>query len=293
MGYSLKKLLIFCFIRGILLFAERAISKERYELIDEIFPNPTVKQVIFQIRFPNLFYMENKIGDFQLRIMNVFPESSLVFRRQLLFADLGPQTKIEDVPIEEISKEELGKKIWRFESNKNFILHVLSDSLNITSTHHKTYNLDNSGDKFRDIIELVVNNFLEITQIPIITRIGLRYIDVCPLPSKDNETLEAYYNSAFPLCRFNLSDASEMGFKTVIKKNGYSLIYIESLRLIEDEYKIILDFDAFAEKISPENYLNATDKLHSIISTELSKRLKNLFMNICVKHRRFVGWNWI
>ena len=47
----------------------------------EIFSNPTVKKVIFQIRFPNLFFIENKIGDFQLKIMGMFPESKLIFRR--------------------------------------------------------------------------------------------------------------------------------------------------------------------------------------------------------------------
>ena len=34
----------------------------------EIYPNPTVKRVIFQARFPNLFYLESKIGDLQLLV---------------------------------------------------------------------------------------------------------------------------------------------------------------------------------------------------------------------------------
>ena len=28
---------------------------------DEVFPNPTVKEVVFEIRFPSLFYMESRI----------------------------------------------------------------------------------------------------------------------------------------------------------------------------------------------------------------------------------------
>ena len=46
--------------------------------INEIFPKPTVTQVIFQIRFPNLFFIENKIGDLQLKIMKEFPHSKLI-----------------------------------------------------------------------------------------------------------------------------------------------------------------------------------------------------------------------
>ena len=102
--------------------------------INEVFPNPTVKQVVFQIRFPNLFYLENKIGEFQLRIIKDFPDSSLLYRRQVLFVDMGPQGKLEDIPGEE------GQKIWQFKSPHQYELNVLSDSLDVTSQFHKTYN---------------------------------------------------------------------------------------------------------------------------------------------------------
>jgi hypothetical protein len=39
--------------------------------IEEVFPNPTVKQVAFEIRFPNLFYLESKIGELQVKIMEL------------------------------------------------------------------------------------------------------------------------------------------------------------------------------------------------------------------------------
>ena len=79
--------------------------------ITEIFPNPTVKQVIFQIKFPNLFYLESKIGDFQTKILSTFPESALLFRRKIVFAELGPKGKLEELPE---SQEEQGNKIWQF-----------------------------------------------------------------------------------------------------------------------------------------------------------------------------------
>jgi hypothetical protein len=49
--------------------------------IDEVFLNPTVEKVIFQIRFSNLFYIENKIGELQIKLMSEFPDSSIVMRR--------------------------------------------------------------------------------------------------------------------------------------------------------------------------------------------------------------------
>lgn len=240
-------------------------------VIEEIFPNPTVVQVIFQIKFPNLFYMENKIGEFQLKIMEEFPKSSLLFRKQLIFADLGPKARLSD--IQQDSEEEAGKKLWQFESNKNYQLNVLSDSLDITSQYHKTYNLE-GADKFRDIIEFVLKQFFETISIPIINRIGLRYIDECPIASKDNQTFRSYYNTVFPLDRFNLADANEMDYKTIIKKDEYFLRYVESLKKIGDEYKLILDFDGFAENIASEDCLTIADKLHTIISEEYERTIK-------------------
>ncbi len=239
--------------------------------INEVFPNPTVKQVLFEIRFPNLFYMEQKIGDLQMKIMKEFPESSLLLRKQLVFADIGSEGKFENIP-SDLDKEAT-KKIWQFKSNKNYKLNVLNSSLNITSEYHKTYNLED-GHKFRDIIKFVLDNLFEITLIPIINRIGLRYIDECPVSAKDNSTFRSYYNSTFPLDRFNLAEANEMDFKTVIKKGKYYLRYIESLKKIGGDYKLILDFDGFAENINSENYLSVTDDLHVIILEEFEATIK-------------------
>ena len=92
--------------------------------IEEVFPNPTVKQVIFQIRYPNLFYIENKIGEFQLKIMGEFPESALLHRRSFTLVDIGPEVKTAEIE-SKLEKEPSGQKIWQFRSPKNFQLNVL------------------------------------------------------------------------------------------------------------------------------------------------------------------------
>ena len=254
--------------------------------INEVFPNPTVKRVIFQIRFPNLFYMENKIGDLQLKIMKEFPQSRLIYRKPIIFADIGSEVKRKSIPpdlreniLSELGEEEeTAPKIWQFKSDKDFHLNVLSDSLDITSKYHKTYSLED-GDKFRDIIKFVLDCFFEVTSIPIINRIGLRYIDECPIPSKDNDTFKSYYNSTFPLDRFDLSGADEMYFQAMVKKNEHYLRYRESLQKVEDEYKLGLDFDGFAQNIASEDYLKVTDSLHIIIREEFEKTIKEPVYN--------------
>lgn len=240
--------------------------------INEIFLNPTVKQVIFQIVFPNLFYMEKNIGEFQLKIMDEFPESTLLHRRQFTWADVGPDVKLTEIE-SKLEKEPIGQKIWQFKSPKNFQLNVMGNSLDITSSYHKTYNLE-GGDKFRDIIEPVLGKFLEVVPLTTISRVGLRYVDECPIPSKENSVFISHYDSVFPIDRFNLADANEMDFKTVVKKGNYYLRYVESLRKVQDEYKLILDFDGFAINVNPRDCLMVTDELHQLISDEYEKTIK-------------------
>jgi len=239
--------------------------------IKEIFAKPTVKQVIFQITFPNLFSIENKVGEFQTKIMKEFPESALIFQRQLFFTDIGDKEKLKD--IEDYSDKQGTLKIWRFKSKKKCTMNVSSNSLNINSEHHKTYDLE-GGTKFKDIIKFTVDCFLEITKIPIINRIGLRYINECPIPARDNEKFKSYYNTVFPLDRFNLADANEMLYKTEVRKENYNLRYIESFKKKGKKYQFILDFDASAEKISSKNYLKTTDKLHEIVNNEYGITIK-------------------
>lgn len=240
--------------------------------ITEIFQNPTVKQVIFQIRFPSLFYIESKIGELQLKIINDFPESALSFRKNIFLGNILPGGHGDSSPKETESQDV--QKIWEFRSTDGVKLNITSDSLDISSWHHKTYNLGD-GDKFRDIIESVVNSFFEVTSIPIITRIGLRYIDDCPIPDMSNDSFLTHYNSSFPLARFSLLDANEMDFKTVVKRGIHFLTYRESLRSHDDNFSLVLDFDGFSNNIKSEDCLSITDELHTIINCEFENTIKD------------------
>jgi uncharacterized protein (TIGR04255 family) len=170
--------------------------------ITEVFPNPTVKQVAFEIRFPNLFFIESKIGDLQMKIMDKFPESALLFQRQILFA-LDTE-KIEDIQ-KKVPQE--GVKIWQFNNPAlGYKLDISSSSLVISSTSHKTYNNQQSENRFRDIIAHVITPFFSLTKLPILNRVGLRYIDECPFKEKSTTTFLAHFNSCFATTRFSIED---------------------------------------------------------------------------------------
>lgn len=94
--------------------------------INEVFPNPTVKQVIFQVRFPNLFYIESRMGEFQLKVMKDFPKSSMALTRQILIAQ-GVQIP-EAAPAQSNAQPSEVGKVWNFESERLSRLHRSSPS---------------------------------------------------------------------------------------------------------------------------------------------------------------------
>jgi uncharacterized protein (TIGR04255 family) len=240
--------------------------------INEVFPNPTVKQVIFQIRFPNLFYMESRIGDYQLKIMSDFPESSLLHRREVLIANLPAEMK--NINIKDDDEHLKVKKVWRFKSPDGITLNVNTDSLDISSTVHKTYNNQKEERRFRDVIEKTVGGFLEVTEIPIITRLGLRYVDECPVPNMENGPFREHYETTFPLERFPLEDVIQLEFKSQVRRDGHFLLFKEVLVTKDEKPKYVLDFDGYAENIKAEDYLKTSDDLHLLIWDEYKSALK-------------------
>jgi len=238
----------------------------------EIFSYPTVKRVAFEIRYPNLFSIENKIGDFQEKIISQFPESQALIRRQVVFADIGPEGKLMNLPDQ--FGQDVGKKIWVFKSKDQHEISVSTNSLSITSDHHKTYNNPGSDKKFRDVIEFVINNFFQTISVPVINRIGLRYSDECPLPSKDNETLKKFYNSNLPAKRYPINDVESVYLEIITKRKNHHLIYREALVKEKETYKVILDFDGFENEVLSKDFLKIADELHEMIEEEYFNTIK-------------------
>lgn len=246
--------------------------------INEVFPNPTVKRVIFQVRFPNLFYMESRMGDFQLKVMQDFPTSSLTINRQMLIA-------------QGTSFDELGKsnpdalppeveKIWNFASPTGVELHVKSDSMDLSSTVHKTYNNPASDIRFRDSIKKAVDALLGVVAIPMFSRVGLRYIDDCPVPALENVTYRDYYNTTLALDRFGLPDVGEITHSAVVRRGGHSVRVREDLRFKDGKPCLTLDFDAFSASVPSATCMDVTDALHDLVIAEYEKTLREPVLHI-------------
>jgi uncharacterized protein (TIGR04255 family) len=240
--------------------------------IKEVFANPTVKRVIFQIRFPNLFSMERLIGDYQVKVMAEFPKSGLILQRNVLIADVGSRAKIEDI-VEDADKFAVSK-IWNFRSEKGIDLNIHNDSLDISSTLHKTYSNPREDNRFRDTIEYSVGRFLEVTQIPKLDRIGLRYIDECPVPAKETRAFREFYNTTLPLKRFPIENAMNLVFEARVERGDRRLRFIESFEDVGGKLRLTLDFDGYAEGVPAAEYLTVTDELHDLISKEYEASIR-------------------
>jgi uncharacterized protein (TIGR04255 family) len=204
--------------------------------------------------------------------MERFPTSELLLSRRFVLGPMPDSSQRKEVAEE----QDVGaiKKIWKFITESGVALNVQVDSLDISSTVHKTYKNPRGKERFRDIIEFVLHHFFDVTQIPKVNRIGLRYIDECPVKSKRNGTFRNYYNTTLPLERFPLKDAFEMAFTARSKRGRYFLTFREAISEKSGKPNLILDFDGYAENIKASDCLGVTDSLHDLISQEFEASIK-------------------
>lgn len=238
---------------------------------NEIFPNPVVKQVAFEVRFPNLFFIEAKIGEFQVLVMRDFPLSELVLRRNLMFVtapgnlpDLA--SKPEEPPID---------KIWQFRSESGMTLQVSSNNLVLTSQQHRSYHHGEGSDSFRAVIGRVIAHFIAMVKIPLVLRIGLRYINECPIFERSTNRFNECYNSILPVTRFGLDRLANADCIVVAKFERCQIRHMESLRLVEKNDQLVLDLDAWMENVPADNVVPSADVLHDVISGEFKAAIKD------------------
>jgi uncharacterized protein (TIGR04255 family) len=239
----------------------------------EIFSNPTVKEVAFEIRFPILFSVENKIGNFQELVMSEFPEAQLHYEK--IFAAVGPEPIQPSID----EKSDLARKVWVFKSGEAQEVRISSNTLTIISMQHKSYDNPNAQKKFRNFISFALENFFKLFNVPVVRRVGLRYIDHCPLPVKDNDTLTRLYNSVLPYERFPISNAESMYVEIITKRKSHNLIYREKIVAEGGKSLLILDFDGYETQVAQSDILKITDELHEMIDAEYFAIVKEPVLN--------------
>jgi len=244
----------------------------------EVFKKPTVVKVVFEIRFPQLFNIEQKISEFQLKIMDDFPLSDQLFEQPFQISPSGtpapPLTPLGNVTL-----------VWQFQNptQKTKII-VKSNRLNIISTEYKSYNHPDHP-KFRELIKNIVLKFLALVSIKKFERIGLRYIDICPLEQKTNEYFEKYYHPNFDINQFKVEDIIENLSLVRIKREPHNLLFKSGIRTDDKgNYIYFMDFDGYSFNTLNEKFLEVTDNLQQII-------YKVYFDNITEEFKNYMRGN--
>lgn len=227
----------------------------------EIFPNSPIKKVIFQIIFPNLFYLETKIPNIQVRIMEKFPDSALLIQQKFQFSEIGAEK-----PQMDENENLVNNKIWEFRSKNGDKLTISSNSLSILSENYVTYDNPEYPDAFKNIIFYVLDAFFEEIKLPILYRMGLRYINEFDIKEKTKSYYENLINTNFPLTKFDIASSVDMIFKTtyIIDNNKINLIEIMQPN-DKGENTLVLDIDAYNEQIPTEDITPKIDALHKSI----------------------------
>ena len=233
------------------------------------FAHPTVKQVIFQIRFPKLFFMQSKIGDLQLGLMQRFPKSESVVHRAVIMAQ-GTNESLQQLLKERPDDDEA--RIWKFEDAKGVVIEVKLDSLTILSTKHTSY--ANQPDPFRETLSFVTAVFFKQAPIPVVARVGLRYVDECPFPTLTNDTFSRYFDSCLPVGRFPIERGVELVCRAVCPRDGGMIRYAEAVVAKDNGHVLVVDMDAFAEHVASASVLDTADKLHQIVRREFEATIK-------------------
>jgi len=199
--------------------------------------------------------------------MDDFPKSSQIFEHAFAIDEKGIAIKDNENPIPR----------WHFEneSGKTKIT-IHSNKLNIISNEYKSYNHP-SEKKFRDIIEKIVTLFIKQVPIKNFTRLGIRYIDHCPLEKLENEYFKNFYTPLFDIDRYKLEDILENRMLFRVRKNDYQLLFQSAIREIDDSYKYIIDFDGYAINVEASNFINVTDDLKRLIKKEFFSNITENF----------------
>jgi uncharacterized protein (TIGR04255 family) len=131
---------------------------------------PPLSEVVFEINFPRLFAVENRIADYQQLLLGMYPNSAdefVLYLPPALAIGKGPKPEGNLTPVRSfVFENETSSRVVRV-SVVNFNL-LVSDYL-----HFEDY---------KRALLAALNPALEIFQLSHADRMGLRYINKIPIP---------------------------------------------------------------------------------------------------------------
>jgi uncharacterized protein (TIGR04255 family) len=124
-----------------------------------------------------------------------------------------------------------------------------------------------------------MHHFLERVPMKKFSRVGIRYIDRCPLELRTNEYFKNYYNPVINIDKYNVESIQESQVLIRTKMPDYFLLFQCAIKQVEDKYYYFLDYDGYGNDIEVGKYLAVTDKLQKAIKEEYLNHITEEFKN--------------
>jgi uncharacterized protein (TIGR04255 family) len=224
------------------------------------YPNPMLKEVVCELRFPAVLKIEHGIVDFQDKIREDLPTFGL--------------------------GERIGfprEKFWEFRNeNEDLKVGVRINSLAISSYRYKKFN------DFFPELKKYTKIFVETFDISSVLRIGLRYINEYIFET--NDAIEEYFRYFVPNFneeRINLAQARAFSLELRKRLEDSDLNLRNDFRKNEqDQYRYILDIDSYVnKKIRWNEVFDKIQALHDIVVKEFHENINNAFIEEVLEKR--------
>ncbi len=233
---------------------------------EEVFRQSPLSEVVFEARFPILLSIPQRIGDFQLSVMDTFEKAE--------------EIRMQGIKIGTDEKVEVGSNmVWKFshkDGDPTVTLH--RNRIVVSSKTYKCY--DSKEQKpFRPNIEYSVENFLDLFKIKSFSRIGLRYINECKMEELSNDWFKKFFRPILDIDKYPWESILEEQVILRFKKDGRNLLLQSGLIRGKGITKYLLDFDAYEENCEVSKYLETADRLHEVVLKEFHSLITDNYRN--------------
>jgi uncharacterized protein (TIGR04255 family) len=237
--------------------------------------HPPLSEVVFEINFPRLFAVENRIADYQQRLLEMYPDSGDEFVLHLPPAvafGKGPKPEGNVTPVRSfVFKNKANSRVVRV-SVVYFNL-LISDYLHF--------------DDYKRALMAALNPAIEIFQLSRVERIGLRYINKIPIPKRDAaRAYREYVRSPIDTKLFTPHQINS--FLTEISidlaKNKKLTIRSGLLPIVSDSdsQTYLVDLDCSSPEsviLSAPGIVSLLDEYHESIESEFKRAMTDKYWN--------------
>lgn len=223
----------------------------------EIFDYPLLSEVIIDLRFTTKLGMAKFMPDFQEKIEEFFPKLRILNVRTM---------KISSNQDSEIMQD----KYWEFSNpEEQTVCKIYNNKFSLISNKYKSWTKYKEILGFKDIINLILPEFLNIVSIKEFERIGLRFINKIELEKNTSNWFSNLFIPLFNLNKYSIENLNENYVRFIVQKEMETQLITQAVFIIEDNKKnYILDFDAYLRNIGSTETIDKIDFLHEVILKE-------------------------